>query len=117
MNMPYTKTLIGLIVSPLMIALASSPTQAVTAQEAFAQGCGGCHTSERKILHRIPSGSDPVRRSWTEKFMANHPNERDALTSEIVEYLIKSAGLSDRLDSHWPVQRARSAPVTLQVHR
>ena len=31
--------------------------------------------------------------------------------------LIKSAGLSDRLAPHWPVQRTKSTPVALQVHR
>ncbi len=94
MNMPYTKTLIGLIVSSFVTALASSPTQAVTPQEAFAKGCGGCHASESKILRKIPTGSDPVRRSWIEKFMANHPNESDALKPEIVEYLLEKSAIS-----------------------
>jgi 5-methylthioadenosine/S-adenosylhomocysteine deaminase len=31
--------------------------------------------------------------------------------------LIKSAGLSDRLVSHWPVQRPTPSPVAPQVHR
>jgi hypothetical protein len=96
MNMPYTKALIGLIVSSFMFALASSPTQAVTPQEAFAKGCGGCHASERKILRRIPAGSGPVRRSWIEKFMANHPNESGALKSEILEYLMEKSAASKK---------------------
>ena len=92
-NMPSTKTLISLIASSFMIALASSPTQAVTPQEAFAKGCGGCHASEREILRRIPVLSDPERRSWIEKFMARHPNESDALKSEILEYLMEKSAI------------------------
>lgn len=94
MNTIYTKTVITLIVSSFMVALASPATQAATTQEAFTMGCGGCHTSERKIMRRIPTGPDAVRRSWIEKFMATHPNESDALKPEIVEYLIEKSAIS-----------------------
>jgi hypothetical protein len=40
-------------------------------------------------------------------------NEAEALGLD----LVKSAGLSDRLVSHWPAQRAAAAPVALQAHR
>jgi hypothetical protein len=40
-------------------------------------------------------------------------NEAEALGLN----LVKSAGLSDRLVSHWPAQRAAAAPVALQAHR
>jgi hypothetical protein len=86
--MLYQKALMSLIASFFIIAAASSPIHAITPQDAFAKGCGGCHNSESRILRRIPTGSDPVRRSWIERFMANHPNESDALKSDIVDYLI-----------------------------
>ena len=94
MNTPRNNMGVSLIVLAFMMALGSSPARAVTPEEAFAAGCGGCHTSEKKILRRIPSGTDAVRRAWILKFMANHPNERDSLKSEIVEHLINKSAAS-----------------------
>ena len=94
MNTPRSNLGMSLIVLAFMMALASPPAHAVTPQEAFAAGCGGCHTSENKILRRIPSGPDSVRRAWILKFMAGHPNERSALKSEILEYLMDKSAAS-----------------------
>jgi hypothetical protein len=89
--MPGNRMYVSLIVSAVMIALATSPVHAVTPEEAFAAGCGGCHASDKKILGKIPSGPDTVRRAWILNFMAGHPNERDAVKPEIIEYLMEKS--------------------------
>ena len=95
---PLNRVFMSLIVSGFIFSMAPSPTQAVTPEEAFAKGCGGCHASERKILRRIPKGSDIERRTWILNFMASHPNERDSLKPEILEYLV---GKSSTSKSWW----------------
>ncbi|MBM3530561.1 MAG: hypothetical protein FJX62_20965 [Alphaproteobacteria bacterium] len=62
---------------------------AQTPAEAYAKGCGGCHTSERVVLRKIPRGTETGRRTWIETFMAQHPCERDSLKPLIVEYLLE----------------------------
>ena len=62
---------------------------AQTPAEAFRRGCAGCHTSERVILRRIPKAPDADRRTWIEKFMTQHPCERDDLKPLIVDYLLE----------------------------
>ena len=84
---------ISLIVSAVVMALATPSSRAATPEEAFKAGCGGCHASDAKILREIPRGTEADRRAWIVNFMAGHPNERDAVKAEIVEYLVaKSAG-------------------------
>ncbi len=67
----------------------ASPLAAQTPIEAYAKDCGGCHTSERRVLRKIPSGNDAIRSDWIGKFMAQHPCERDDLKPLIVEYLLQ----------------------------
>lgn len=82
----------SMAISAAMMALVSLPAHAVTPEEAFKAGCSGCHASDTKILRSIPSGPETVKRAWIVNFMAGHPNERDAVKAEIVEYLVaKSA--------------------------
>lgn len=73
----------------LAVAASTALAHAQTPSEAYARGCGGCHTSERRVLRAIPSGNDAVRLGWIEKFMAQHPCERDDLKPLIVEYLLQ----------------------------
>lgn len=77
-----------------MIALAASPARAVSPEEAFKAGCGGCHASDEKVVRQIPRGSEDVRRRWILDFMAGHPNEKDAVKAEIVEYLVAKSATS-----------------------
>ena len=91
----------SLIFAAAMIALAISPARAVTPEEAFASGCGGCHASDTKVLRKIPKGSEIVRRSWILNFMAGHPNENDAVKPEIVEYLVKRSATSKSWWQFW----------------
>ena len=60
-----------------------------TPAEAFRRGCAGCHSSERPILRRIPKAAEAERRAWIEKFMTQHPCERDDLRPLIVDYLLE----------------------------
>lgn len=83
-----------LIVSAVMMVSAILPAHAITPEEAFKVGCGGCHASDKKIFRKIPAGSDDVRRAWILNFMAGHPNERDAAKAEIVEYLVARSAIS-----------------------
>lgn len=69
--------------------IAAPGANAQTPAEAFRRGCFGCHTSERPILRRIPKAPEADRRTWIEKFMAQHPCERDDLKPLIVDYLIE----------------------------
>ena len=62
---------------------------AETPAEAYAKGCGGCHTSERTALRKITRVPIAERRAWIEAFMAQHPCERDSLKPLIVEYLLQ----------------------------
>ena len=62
----------------------SPGANAQTPADAFRRGCAGCHTSERIILRRIPKAPDADRRTWIEKFMTQHPCERDDLKPLIV---------------------------------
>jgi mono/diheme cytochrome c family protein len=99
--MPRNRMYMSLIVSAAMIALATSPAHAVTPEEAFATSCGGCHASDKKILPKIPKGSDTVRRSWILNFMAGHPNENDAVKPEILEYLMEKSATSKSWWQFW----------------
>ena len=62
---------------------------AQTPAEAFRRGCAGCHTSERVILRRILKAPEADRRTFIEKFMTQHPCERDDLKPLIVDYLLE----------------------------
>lgn len=66
----------------------SGPANAQTPAEAYGKGRGGCHTTERTVLRRIPKAPEPERRAWIEKFMTQHPCERDDLKPLIVDYLL-----------------------------
>lgn len=99
--MPRSRMCVSLIFAAAMTALATSPARAVTPEEAFASGCGGCHASDTKLLRNIPRGSETVRRSWILKFMAGHPNENDAVKPEIVEYLVKRSATSKSWWQFW----------------
>jgi hypothetical protein len=83
-----------LAVAAAVAALAaySGPLIAQTPADAFAKGCGGCHTSERTVLRRLPKSPEPERRAWIEKFMTQHPCERDDLKPLIVNYLLERSG-------------------------
>ena len=63
--------------------------KAQTPAEAFRRGCAACHTSERPILRRIPKAPEFDRRAWIERFMTQHPCERDDLKPQIVDYLLE----------------------------
>jgi hypothetical protein len=41
------------------------------------------------ILRRIPKASQADRRAWIERFMTQHPCERDELKPLIVDYLLE----------------------------
>jgi hypothetical protein len=69
--------------------IAGAGAEAQTPAEAFRRGCAGCHTSERPILRRIPKTTEAERRAWIEKFMTQHPCERDDLKPLIVDYLLE----------------------------
>jgi hypothetical protein len=99
--MPRNRMYISLIVSAVMIVLATSLAHAVTPEEAFKAGCGGCHASDKKILRKIPKGSDTVRREWILNFMAGHPNESDAVKPEIIEYLMEKSATSKSWWQFW----------------
>lgn len=71
-----------------LIGPASAQVQSVTPAQAYADGCGGCHASERRVLRAIPRGSEAEQRAWLVAFMANHPCEHDHLRGQIVEYLL-----------------------------
>lgn len=91
----------SLIVWAVMMASGSLPAGAVTPEEAFAAGCGGCHASDAKVLRKIPSGSETVRRAWILNFMAGHPNEKDAVKAEIVQYLVTKSAASRSWWQFW----------------
>lgn len=99
--MPRNRMYMSLIVSAAVIALATSPAHAVTPEEAFATSCGSGHASDKKILRKIPKGSDTVRRSWILNFMAGHPNENDAVKPEILEYLVEKSATSKSWWQFW----------------
>lgn len=96
--MPASRMRANAIVSAALIASAALPAHAVTPEEAFKAGCGGCHGSDKNILREIPTGPDEVRRAWILKFMAGHPNEMDSVKPQIVEYLVDK---SDNVKSWW----------------
>jgi hypothetical protein len=91
----------SLTVSALMIAFAVSSAHAVTPEEAFVAGCGGCHASDKKVIREIPRGPDDVRRKWILNFMAGHPNEKDAVKAEIIEYLMEKSATSKSWWQFW----------------
>ncbi len=64
-------------------------TNAQTPAEAYAKGCGGCHTSERAVMRDIPRLPDAERRVWIATFMAGHPCEADSLKPLISDYLMQ----------------------------
>jgi hypothetical protein len=78
-----------LVAAAITVAAPIAGPAQVTPTEAFRRGCAGCHTSERPILRRIPKAAEAERRSWIEKFMTQHPCERDDLKPLIIDYLIE----------------------------
>ena len=85
-----------LLVAVLLAAVLAAATliggsgaNAQTPAEAFRRGCAGCHTSERIILRRIPKAPEADRRTFIEKFMTQHPCERDDLKPLIMDYLLE----------------------------
>jgi hypothetical protein len=44
------------------------------------------------VLRRIPKAPEPDRRAWIEKFMTQHPCERDDLKPLIIDYLLEKSG-------------------------
>ena len=84
--------LLAAALASALLTEASGPSNAQTPAEAYSKGCGGCHSSE-KVLRRIPKASDAERRAWIEKFMTQHPCERDDLKPLIVDYLLEKSGL------------------------
>ena len=91
----------SLIVSAVVMVLAIPSAHAATPEEAFKAGCGGCHASDAKIIRQIPRGSETDRRAWIVNFMAGHPNERDAVKAEIVEYLVAKSAVSKSWWQFW----------------
>jgi hypothetical protein len=86
----YTKPLTAIGLALVALALTDmGPVSAETPAEAYAKGCGGCHTSERAALRKITRVPIAERRAWIEAFMAQHPCERDSLKPLIVEYLLE----------------------------
>jgi hypothetical protein len=100
-NMLRNRMPISLVVPAVVTALACPPVHAATPEEAFKAGCGGCHSSDNRILREIPRGSEEVRRAWILKFMAGHPNEKDAVKAEIVEYLVARSATSKSWWQFW----------------
>lgn len=90
-----------LVFAALAAIMISSRAFAATTGEAYARGCGGCHSSESQIRGKIPSGPDSGRRAWLIRFMAGHPNARDDLKTEIVEYLVKQTATPRRWWEFW----------------
>ena len=82
--------LVAALASLLFIGLSGSP-KAQTSAEAFKLGCGGCHSSEKSVLGAIPKEPQSERRAWIEKFMSQHPCERDDLKPLIVNYLLEKS--------------------------
>lgn len=77
----------------LWLALAAggalpAAAQVVTPQEAYRKGCGGCHTSEARLLRKLPRGDAVGQRDRIATFMATHPCEADRLKPLIVDYLV-----------------------------
>jgi hypothetical protein len=84
------KKVMYLLLAAMALALIGITfVRAETPAQAYAEGCGGCHTSERAVLRKIPRVPTAERRAWIEAFMANHPCERDSLKPLIVEYLLE----------------------------
>ncbi|MGL4323779.1 MAG: hypothetical protein ACRCTD_07025 [Beijerinckiaceae bacterium] len=73
----------------LVACIVARPVAAQTPAEAYAQGCGMCHTSERQVIRKIPRLPVQARQDWLVNFMANHPCERQNLKPQIVEYLMQ----------------------------
>jgi hypothetical protein len=73
------------------LAQLSDPSIAQTPAEAYIKGCAGCHSSERTVLRSIPKGPESERRAWIEKFMTQHPCERDDLKHLIATYLLEKS--------------------------
>ena len=69
--------------------LAFDTARAQTPAEAYVRGCGGCHSSDRKVLRAISRVPAAERRAWIEAFMALHPCEHDKVKPLIVEYLLE----------------------------
>ena len=73
----------------LLVSIIGGLARAETPAEAYAKGCGGCHTSERIVLRKITPVPVTERRAFIESFMARHPCERDSLKPLIVDYLLE----------------------------
>lgn len=90
MAQSYAKLLAAIELALMVLALTDiRPVSAETPAEAYAKGCGGCHTSERTTLRKITRVPTVQRRAWIEAFMSQHPCERDSLKPLIVEYLLE----------------------------
>ncbi len=99
--MPRDRTRASAIVLATVIVSGTLPADAVTPEEAFKAGCGGCHSSDKNILREIPRGSDEARRAWILKFMASHPNEMDSVKPQIVEYLVAKSATAKSWWQFW----------------
>jgi len=77
------------IVAIAIVSANGAFAQAPTPAEAYASGCGGCHSGERKVLRAIPRLAEAERRAWIEDFMSKHPCEHDSLKPAIVDYLLQ----------------------------
>jgi len=78
----------GAVAAALLVAV-SGPSIAQTPAAAYNAGCASCHSSERAVLRAIPRVPDTERRAWIEKFMTQHPCERDDLKPLILDYLLE----------------------------
>ncbi len=99
--MSHDRLAMSLIAAAVVMTSGSLPAGAVTPEEAFTAGCGGCHASDTKVLRKIPSGPEAVRRAWILNFMAGHPNEKDSVKAEIVEYLVAKSAASKSWWQFW----------------
>lgn len=87
-RLPVFASLAVLLCMPSASGQVPHPSPDLTPAEAYAEGCGGCHTRERDVLNAIPRKTEAERRTWIEHFMASHPCEHDVLKPKIIEYLI-----------------------------
>lgn len=85
----YRALLAFVVIAAEMLTVATGGAAAETPAEAYAKGCGGCHQSERLVLRKFARLPQIERRASIERFMAQHPCERDDLKPLIVEYLLR----------------------------
>jgi hypothetical protein len=89
------RTIFAAALASAFLSGVSGSSIAQTPAEAYKKGCGGCHSSERSALRRIPKASEPVRRAWIEEFMSQHPCERDDLKPLIVNHLLEKSSATN----------------------